>query len=225
MPAAMTLLATEPERLLEFPRQKNCAAISRRLTLTNCSDIAVAFKVKTTAPRSYLVRPATGMVQPQEFQDVEIVLNPGCGPPEGGGLAEAEEPRHRFLIQATPAGANGQPLSREAWAALSRSQLQERRLNVAFSSSSEGATMSTAAPNSGETTSPGELQAKFDELLLHSVALERRNKSLKLEIARLREQTRVKASSDEFDGYSLWHAVLAVLLAVLASSLLHGSQR
>ena len=41
------------------------------LTLTNIKDAPVCFKVKTTAPKQYCVRPNAGVVEPRASADVQ----------------------------------------------------------------------------------------------------------------------------------------------------------
>ncbi|KIY44753.1 VAMP-associated protein [Fistulina hepatica ATCC 64428] len=69
---------------------------TRSLALTNHNDEPVAFKVKTTAPKLYCVRPNSGRVEPGETVEVQVMLQ---------ALRE-EPPTHakckdKFLIQST----------------------------------------------------------------------------------------------------------------------------
>jgi len=47
------------------------------INLKNCTDALVTYKVKTTAPEKYRVRPSTGMIQPGQAVDVNVYLPPG----------------------------------------------------------------------------------------------------------------------------------------------------
>lgn len=44
------------------------------LTLQNPSGDRVAFKVKTTSPKKYCVRPSNGFVEPNSSKDVQVIL-------------------------------------------------------------------------------------------------------------------------------------------------------
>ena len=66
------------------------------LLLKNVSDKTVAFKVKTTAPKQYVVRPSSGTVGSGNTQEIQMILQPQSKPPsEGKG-------KYKFLIQAVP---------------------------------------------------------------------------------------------------------------------------
>lgn len=44
------------------------------LTLQNTTGDRVAFKVKTTSPKKYCVRPSNGLVEPNASKDVQVIL-------------------------------------------------------------------------------------------------------------------------------------------------------
>ncbi|SCU87109.1 LAMI_0D04764g1_1 [Lachancea mirantina] len=84
------------------------------VTVTNNSDQTVAFKVKTTAPKFYCVRPNAAIVAPGEQVQVQVIL-----------LGLAEEPtsdfkcRDKFLVITLPAPYDlGTSSVTEAWAQL-----------------------------------------------------------------------------------------------------------
>ncbi|SCU97628.1 LADA_0H07272g1_1 [Lachancea dasiensis] len=81
------------------------------VTVTNNSDQAVVFKVKTTAPKFYCVRPNAALVAPGEQVQVQVIL-----------LGLAEEPaadfkcRDKFLVVTLPAPYDlGSSSVTEAW--------------------------------------------------------------------------------------------------------------
>ncbi|KAK0464390.1 PapD-like protein [Desarmillaria tabescens] len=84
-----------PNNTLGFPRPFS-SLVKRTLTITNPNAHPVAFKVKTTAPRLYCVRPNSGRVEPGETVEVAVMLQ-----------AMKEEPplnakcKDKFLIQST----------------------------------------------------------------------------------------------------------------------------
>jgi len=122
MAPVMTLLKIEPEDSLYFCKTPQHNQPARILKLTNASSGHVAFKVKTTAPKSYLVRPSSGTVRPGESQEVQIILQPPSG---NDGPAN----NHRFLVQAVVAK-DAEAVSRDAWAEIPKDKVQEHRLNV-----------------------------------------------------------------------------------------------
>jgi hypothetical protein len=48
--------------------------VKRTLTVANPNDQPIMFKVKTTAPKQYCVRPNSGRVEPNERIEVQGVL-------------------------------------------------------------------------------------------------------------------------------------------------------
>lgn len=82
-----------PSAQLGFPRPLT-QVVKRSLNLTNSNSQPVAFKVKTTAPKQYCVRPNSGRMEPGERVEVQVLLQP-----------LKEEPpiqtkcRDKFLIQ------------------------------------------------------------------------------------------------------------------------------
>ncbi|KIM43402.1 hypothetical protein M413DRAFT_444230 [Hebeloma cylindrosporum] len=88
-------VSLNPSSALGF-RRPLTTLVKRSLTITNHNPQPVAFKVKTTAPKLYCVRPNSGRVEPGESVDVSVMLQ-----------ALKEEPplntkcKDKFLIQST----------------------------------------------------------------------------------------------------------------------------
>ncbi|CCF60557.1 hypothetical protein KAFR_0K02030 [Kazachstania africana CBS 2517] len=83
-------------------------------TITNNSEQTIAFKVKTTAPKFYCVRPNAAVVQPGETVQVQVIF-----------LGLPEEPaadfncRDKFLVITLPAPHDlGEKTVAEAWSEL-----------------------------------------------------------------------------------------------------------
>ncbi|XP_039122191.1 vesicle-associated protein 3-1-like [Dioscorea cayenensis subsp. rotundata] len=85
------LLAIHPPELkfpFELKKRPSCL-----LELSNKTDDYVAFKVMTTNPTQYRVRPAAGVISPRSKYDVIVTMHaPRAIPP-------AMESRDRFLVQ------------------------------------------------------------------------------------------------------------------------------
>ncbi|KAF3448345.1 hypothetical protein FNV43_RR09058 [Rhamnella rubrinervis] len=107
------LLSIEPLELkfpFELKKQISCS-----LQLSNKTDSYVAFKVKTTNPKKYCVRPNTGIVLPRSTCDVIVTMQ-----------AQKEAPadmqcKDKFLLQsvkvnqgATPKEINAEMFNKEA---------------------------------------------------------------------------------------------------------------
>ncbi|KAL1409623.1 phosphatidylinositol-binding protein scs2 [Vanrija albida] len=88
----MSVILSPPNQL-GFPRPLT-VVVKRSLFIHNPHSSPVAFKVKTTAPKQYCVRPNQGRVEPGENVEVQIVLQP----------LPADPPPHakckdKFLVQ------------------------------------------------------------------------------------------------------------------------------
>ncbi|KAJ1962911.1 phosphatidylinositol-binding protein scs2 [Dipsacomyces acuminosporus] len=101
------------------------------LRLTNKNNSPVAFKVKTTAPKQYCVRPNAGRIEPGESVEVQVVLQP-----MKEELPADYKCRDKFLIQSiqiTPE-IESLPVS-ELWSMaekLAKDAINEKKLRVRY---------------------------------------------------------------------------------------------
>jgi len=94
---ALTLLTCSPEAQLQFSKSPQSAGDPVRLRLVNDSEHLVAYKVKSTAPKQFVIKPSTGSIRKGETAEVSIVRKA----PEGEAEAAATGKRpDRFLVQA-----------------------------------------------------------------------------------------------------------------------------
>jgi len=84
-----------PSNALGFNRPLT-TLVKRSLTITNHNAQPVAFKVKTTAPKLYCVRPNSGRVEPGQSIDVSVMLQPLKDEPPLNAKC-----KDKFLIQST----------------------------------------------------------------------------------------------------------------------------
>ncbi|XP_023682065.1 vesicle-associated membrane protein-associated protein A-like isoform X1 [Paramormyrops kingsleyae] len=66
--------------------------VTTNLKLRNPSDRRVCFKVKTTAPRRYCVRPNSGLIEPGATITISVMLQPFDYDPN-------EKSKHKFMVQ------------------------------------------------------------------------------------------------------------------------------
>lgn len=66
--------------------------------LSNPTDKPIAFKVKTTAPKRYCVRPNNGIIVPGKSVSVAVMLQP-LGEGANASAAILEKNKHKFMIQ------------------------------------------------------------------------------------------------------------------------------
>ncbi|XP_073278789.1 vesicle-associated protein 1-2-like [Primulina huaijiensis] len=120
------LLQIEPLEL-QFPFELK-KQISCSLQLSNKSDNHVAFKVKTTNPKKYCVRPNTGTVVPRSSCDVIVTMQ-----------AQKEAPpdlqcRDKFLLQCVVVspGVTAKDITPEMFNKESGNQVDECKLRVSY---------------------------------------------------------------------------------------------
>lgn len=120
------LLNVQPTELkfpFELRKQSSCS-----MRLTNKTDHYVAFKVKTTNPKKYCVRPNTGVVLPGATCDVTVTMQ-----------AQKEAPldiqcKDKFLVQSVvvPAGTTSKDLTPEVFNKEDGKVLEEFKLRVVY---------------------------------------------------------------------------------------------
>lgn len=98
--------------------------VSSVMYLTNPSDRKVCFKIKTTAPKRYCVKPNSGVVDPDESVKISVSLQPFEFNPE-------EKNKHKFMVQSmyAPEGEINQEV---LWKEADGSQLMDSKLKCVF---------------------------------------------------------------------------------------------
>ncbi|GAA6010596.1 hypothetical protein JCM11491_002988 [Sporobolomyces phaffii] len=82
-----------PSSQLGFQRPLT-TLVKRTLSVSNHNSDAIAYKVKTTAPKQYCVRPNSGRIEPGETVEVQVLLQPMKEDPPAGTKC-----RDKFLVQ------------------------------------------------------------------------------------------------------------------------------
>uniref|UniRef100_A0A6B2EJA4 Putative vesicle-associated membrane protein-associated protein n=1 Tax=Phlebotomus kandelakii TaxID=1109342 RepID=A0A6B2EJA4_9DIPT len=144
------LLLIEPQNELKFRGPFN-THVTAGMRLTNPSDKVILFKIKTTAPKKYCVRPNCGTLNPQETTEVNIVLQPFIFDP-------TEKNRHKFMVQSViaPRGMEQYTSMEQVWKEISPNDLMDSKLRCVFE-----VTADTAAPAASAVTSSGDEQQTF----------------------------------------------------------------
>ncbi|KAI9488844.1 PapD-like protein [Zychaea mexicana] len=83
----------EPEQFLTFQRPLT-RVVEEKLAIRNPNSGPVAFKVKTTAPKQYCVRPNSGIINPNATREVQVMLQPFKTEPEPDYRC-----KDKFLVQ------------------------------------------------------------------------------------------------------------------------------
>lgn len=194
----MELITVQPASALEF--QSNGKG-SATLKLKNVSSGTIAFKVKTTAPHSYLVRPSGGCIVKGQTEDVLI------------SLQDVPLPSHRFLVQAT-AVEDPKEVSKEMWTTRSKDLIQETRILVSVVDAKEDA--QPKDPRSGGqdpklAAKPDDLQAKYNELAHYTLSLETAKKNVEEQLAK--SEKALARSNGWTNSHMMIMAVLVLLLS------------
>ncbi len=193
-----------------FPNVLNQEAVFI-LKVSNVSSSAVAFKVKTTAPKNYLVKPSAGAIPASGSIEVKITLNKQTTDPSVNN--------DRFLVQAVKSP-SGKELTKEEWAAVDKSAIQELRLHVVFTNQSGSGGAASGAMSSSmaspaaavleKSATPEQVRAKYDELVVYSKRLESELDSCK---SQLKKRSAVVSSG----GFSTLQLIIAMIIAIVVA--------
>ena len=84
-------LVLEPSNELRFKGPFD-DYVTVSLTIRNPTEKRVAFKIKTTAPKRYCVKPNSGVLDPEQTMKVNVLLQPFNYDP-------SEKNKHKFMVQ------------------------------------------------------------------------------------------------------------------------------
>lgn len=131
--------------------------VTSQLQLTNPSEKRVCFKVKTTAPRRYCVRPNSGFVESQATVNISVMLQPFDSDPN-------ELLKHKFMVQ-TMFAPDGADDMESLWKEASPADLMDSKLKCVFEQPEESS-QSPSSPTDDPSTPQGgdsELQSIMEE--------------------------------------------------------------
>ncbi|KAG9278644.1 vesicle-associated membrane protein-associated protein A-like isoform X1 [Astyanax mexicanus] len=127
------ILILDPPADLKF-RGPFTDVVTANLKLTNPSDKKVCFKVKTTAPRRYCVRPNSGAIDPGASIIISVMLQPFDYDPN-------EKSKHKFMVQTIFAPAAVAD-TESMWKDAKPDELMDSKLRCVFELPSENDKMS-----------------------------------------------------------------------------------
>ncbi|GLU05519.1 hypothetical protein SLE2022_226160 [Rubroshorea leprosula] len=203
------LISVQPNDLkfnFELQKQSFCD-----LKVVNNTEHHVAFKVKTTSPKKYFVRPNTSVVQPWDSTVIRVSLQ-----------AQSEYPpsmqcKDKFLLQSTivPAHTDVDELAPDTFNKESGRVIEECRLKVFYirpnsTSEDEGLRNSTQSPDSNSA-----LQRLKDE----RDAAVKQTMQLQQEVDLMKRRRHRKGDT----GFSFTFAVFVGLIGIMAGFLLNLS--
>ncbi|XP_028327871.1 vesicle-associated membrane protein-associated protein A [Gouania willdenowi] len=165
--------------------------VTTTLKLKNPSDRRVCFKVKTTAPRRYCVRPNSGVIDPGAAVNISVMLQPFDYDPN-------EKSKHKFMVQTIFAPSSVSDMD-SLWKEAKPDDLMDSKLRCVFELPSENdkvndveATKATMVMNSvkadpaAAATAPS--AASLDDT--ESKKLMEKCKRFQAEISKLTEENR-----------------------------------
>lgn len=107
--------------------------VAQILKIKNTNSSPVAFKVKTTAPKQYCVRPNSGRIEPGHDVDVSVLLQAMKTEPPADARC-----RDKFLVQSvTITGDKEFSNVTQIWDSVEKSAIQERKIRVTWLPPSE----------------------------------------------------------------------------------------
>jgi len=99
-------------------------AVSSYMKLKNPSDKKICFKIKTTAPKRYCVKPNSGVVDPNTEVSIAVSLQPFEYDP-------TEKNKHKFMVQAMFAP-DGEINQDTLWKEIDQNDLMDSKLRCVF---------------------------------------------------------------------------------------------
>ncbi|XP_048352710.1 vesicle-associated membrane protein-associated protein B/C isoform X2 [Sphaerodactylus townsendi] len=181
------VLSLEPQHELKF-RGPFTDVVITNLKLGNPTDRNVCFKVKTTAPRRYCVRPNSGIIDAGTSINVSVMLQPFDYDPN-------EKSKHKFMVQSMFAPTDTSDM--EAWKEAKPEELMDSKLRCVFELPAENdkphdveinKIISTAATKTESSVMSKSLSSSLDDSEVKKVMEE--CKRLQLEVQRLREENK-----------------------------------
>jgi len=203
------VLALTPSDELEFQQPANSPA-SCSLRLRNITSQNVIFKVKTTSPDLFIVKPNQALLRMGEEALVIITSK---------GLDAANIAKQKFQIQAMP---TTQSQVADIPAALKGTQVAMRVLQARFGEKGEERGNRVSA-----VVEPGaglDLKQYKEQLLAEKATLEKQVADLQVVARKTPSTAEVGADAEASKGYSLLHLCVVLVLGLIIGSSLLGRQ-
>lgn len=197
------VLSLEPQHELKF-RGPFTDVVTTNLKLGNPTERNVCFKVKTTAPRRYCVRPNSGVIDAGASINVSVMLQPFDYDPN-------EKSKHKFMVQSLFAPADTSDME-AVWKEAKPEDLMDSKLRCVFELPAENdkphdieinKVVSTAASKTEVPTLAKSLSPALEDAEVKKVMEECRR--LQAEVQRLRDENR--HFKQEEDGLRMRKAI------------------
>ncbi|XP_072540043.1 vesicle-associated membrane protein-associated protein B/C isoform X2 [Salminus brasiliensis] len=183
------VLLLEPQHELKF-RGPFTDVVTTTLKLANPTDRNVCFKVKTTAPRRYCVRPNSGVIDAGTSINVSVMLQPFDYDPN-------EKSKHKFMVQSLIAPPDMTDME-GVWKEAKPEELMDSKLRCVFDMPIENE--KTHEIDSNKMMSSSLLKSESSTLSMKSMVsslddgevkrIMEECKRLQMEVQRLREENK-----------------------------------
>lgn len=230
----LTIHPTELKFPFELKKQSSCS-----LQLVNNSDHYVAFKVKTTSPKKYCVRPNTGVVLPKSTCDVIVTMQ-----------SQREAPpdlqcKDKFLVQSVvaPYGVDQKDITPEMFIKDDGKVVEECKLRVVYApppqppspvpeGSEEGSSPRALSSDNGQQNTGlfkvapkelGELKAKLTEArtMLSKLTDERNTVAQQTQELRQELESMRQGTQNTKSRFSILFCLVVALLGILVGYLVN----
>jgi len=217
-----TFLEIQPSELafpFEIMRQSSCS-----MQLTNKTDHYVAFKVKTTNPKQYCVRPNIGVVLPGSTCDVTVTMQAQkASPPD-------MQCKDKFLVQSVVAenGATAQEINAAMFNKEPGKVVDEFKLRVVYVPTTtpnpipEESELGASAPSYSQengishSTMPLSATSVISKLTEEKMSAIQQNQKLRQELELLRKES----SKTSGGGFSITFLFVVGLLGIIVGYIL-----
>lgn len=140
------VLIIEPQHELKFTGPFS-SPVTSYITLTNPSEKRVCFKIKTTAPKQYCVRPNSGVLDAKSNVEIAVSLQP-----QTSDFPTHENSKHKFMVQTMFAPDGEFEFDHDkTFKETNPENLMDSKLKCVFESGTTENASAIAAPAEGDT--------------------------------------------------------------------------
>ncbi|XP_052246361.1 motile sperm domain-containing protein 2-like isoform X2 [Dreissena polymorpha] len=158
------LLTICPAEEVEFAVEEEGGEACDNIILKNTHTHDVAFKVKTTSPEKYRVRPSSGYIKPGSETEVSVHLQQGY---------QNTVHKDKFLVMALEVQTESSKTFADLWKATPKDSIMEHRLRCVLVQGKDSSTQATGVTAGQKAPLLSELAVKVDTLLLTTKRLQR----------------------------------------------------
>jgi len=181
-------------RVVELRKQ-----IPSELVLKNGTKEKQAFKVKTTAPKKYCVKPNTGIVEPGASLTVTVMMQAHREVPSDFAAC-----KDKFLVQSCPSGASTDMTELFARA---NEKIKETKLRVAYVKHDKSTVQEEVLPPPPANETPADERVRLQKEV---GLLQSRNRALVTDLNLMQ-----KRGGKVVRGFTLLHILLTAILAFI----------